>query len=166
MTDQFPAGYIEATVISRILTGRVGHSEVLAATLIFLASHASSYVTAITLPVEGGMLTTCGATVTSPTKGSDRGVTAPGPLFYLTEPARVASTSGCCRPMRRCWPRCLAATATRCSSSPDWVRPILRPARCGPCGDDSDTGRTAGGWAATSARRQGRSMACGPGSTS
>jgi 3-oxoacyl-[acyl-carrier protein] reductase len=58
MTDQFPTGYIEATVISRILAGRVGHAEVLAAALIFLASHASSYATGITLPVEGGMLTT------------------------------------------------------------------------------------------------------------
>lgn len=58
MTDQFPAGYIEATVISRILAGRVGHAEVLAAALIFLARHASSYVTGITLPVEGGTLAT------------------------------------------------------------------------------------------------------------
>jgi NAD(P)-dependent dehydrogenase (short-subunit alcohol dehydrogenase family) len=40
------------------LAGGVGHAEVLAATLILLASHASSYVTGITLPVEGGMLAT------------------------------------------------------------------------------------------------------------
>jgi hypothetical protein len=32
--------------------------------------------------------------VTSSTKGSDRGVTAPGPLFYLTEPARAVIDFG------------------------------------------------------------------------
>ena len=58
MTDEFPAGYIEGTVIPRILTGRLGHAEELSAALIFLASDASSYVTGITLPIEGGMLTT------------------------------------------------------------------------------------------------------------
>ncbi|OBF85429.1 short-chain dehydrogenase [Mycobacterium sp. 852002-51163_SCH5372311] len=58
MTDQFPDGYIETTVIPRTLMGRVGHAEELSAALVFLASDASSYVTGITLPVEGGLLTT------------------------------------------------------------------------------------------------------------
>lgn len=58
MTDQYHDGYIEATVIPRTLAGRMGHAEELSAALIFLASDASSYVTGITLPVEGGMLTT------------------------------------------------------------------------------------------------------------
>ena len=58
MTDEFPDSYIEGTVIPRTLTGRLGHAEELSAALIFLASDASSYVTGITLPIEGGMLTT------------------------------------------------------------------------------------------------------------
>ncbi|KZS74348.1 short-chain dehydrogenase [Mycobacterium kansasii] len=57
MTDQFPAGYVESTVIPRTLMGRVGLAEELAAALVFLASDAASYVTGITLPVEGGLLT-------------------------------------------------------------------------------------------------------------
>lgn len=57
MTDQFPAGYVETTVIPRTLMGRVGLAEELAAALVFLASDAASYVTGITLPVEGGLLT-------------------------------------------------------------------------------------------------------------
>jgi NAD(P)-dependent dehydrogenase (short-subunit alcohol dehydrogenase family) len=57
MTDEFPASYFENTVLPRTLAGRLGHAEELAAALIFLASDASGYVTGITLPVEGGMLT-------------------------------------------------------------------------------------------------------------
>lgn len=57
MTDQFPAGYVETTVIPRTLMGRVGLAEELAAALVFLASDAASYITGITLPVEGGLLT-------------------------------------------------------------------------------------------------------------
>jgi NAD(P)-dependent dehydrogenase (short-subunit alcohol dehydrogenase family) len=41
----------------RILVGRKGHPEELAAALIFLVSDAGGYVTGTTLPVEGGMLT-------------------------------------------------------------------------------------------------------------
>jgi len=58
MTNQFQGGdYIETSVIPRTLMGRLGHAQELNAALIFLASDASSYVTGITLPVEGGMLT-------------------------------------------------------------------------------------------------------------
>jgi NAD(P)-dependent dehydrogenase (short-subunit alcohol dehydrogenase family) len=58
MTGQFPDDYIERTVLPRTLEGRLGHAAELSAALIFLASDASSYVTGITLPVEGGLLTT------------------------------------------------------------------------------------------------------------
>jgi NAD(P)-dependent dehydrogenase (short-subunit alcohol dehydrogenase family) len=57
MTDQFSDDYIERTVLPRTLEGRLGHTEELSAAMIFLASDASSYVTGITLPVDGGMLT-------------------------------------------------------------------------------------------------------------
>jgi NAD(P)-dependent dehydrogenase (short-subunit alcohol dehydrogenase family) len=57
MTDQFADDYVERTVLPRTLEGRLGHAEELCAALIFLASDAASYVTGITLPVDGGMLT-------------------------------------------------------------------------------------------------------------
>jgi NAD(P)-dependent dehydrogenase (short-subunit alcohol dehydrogenase family) len=57
MADQFEGDYIETTVIPPTLVGRLGRAEELNAALVFLASDASSYVTGITLPVEGGMLT-------------------------------------------------------------------------------------------------------------
>jgi NAD(P)-dependent dehydrogenase (short-subunit alcohol dehydrogenase family) len=58
MTDQFEGDYIERTVLPRTLEGRLGHPDELSAAVIFLASDASSYVTGITVPVEGGLLTT------------------------------------------------------------------------------------------------------------
>ena len=58
MTDQFEATYINDVVIPRTLFGRLGKHEEIAAALLFLASQASGYVTGITLPVEGGILTT------------------------------------------------------------------------------------------------------------
>ncbi len=56
MTDQYPEGYLESQM-PRVLAGRKGDPEELAAALIFLASDAGGYVTGTTLPVEGGMLT-------------------------------------------------------------------------------------------------------------
>ncbi|HKG63577.1 MAG TPA: glucose 1-dehydrogenase [Solirubrobacteraceae bacterium] len=57
MTDQYPDGYLDAMMI-RVPAGRGGDPEELTAALLFLASDASSYVTGVTLPVDGGMLTT------------------------------------------------------------------------------------------------------------
>jgi NAD(P)-dependent dehydrogenase (short-subunit alcohol dehydrogenase family) len=57
MTDQFEDDYVARTVIPRTLHGRLGHADELNAALVFLASDASSYVTGITLPVDGGILT-------------------------------------------------------------------------------------------------------------
>ncbi|SOC48780.1 NAD(P)-dependent dehydrogenase, short-chain alcohol dehydrogenase family [Blastococcus aggregatus] len=56
MTEQYPDEYIDSQM-HRILVGRKGHPEELAAALIFLVSDAGGYVTGTTIPVEGGMLT-------------------------------------------------------------------------------------------------------------
>jgi NAD(P)-dependent dehydrogenase (short-subunit alcohol dehydrogenase family) len=57
MTEEYPDGYLDAMMI-RVPAGRAGEAEELVAALLFLASDASSYVTGIVLPVDGGMLTT------------------------------------------------------------------------------------------------------------
>ncbi len=57
MTDQYPDGYLEAMQF-RIPSGRKGYTPELAATVVFLASTASGYVTGQTLPVDGGMTIT------------------------------------------------------------------------------------------------------------
>jgi NAD(P)-dependent dehydrogenase (short-subunit alcohol dehydrogenase family) len=56
MTDQYPEGYLEGQ-LRRVLVGRAGDPDELAAALIFLVSDAGGYVTGTTVPVEGGMLT-------------------------------------------------------------------------------------------------------------
>ena len=56
MTDQYPEGYLESQM-ARVLVGRKGDPEELAAALIFLVSDAGGYVTGTTIPVEGGILT-------------------------------------------------------------------------------------------------------------
>jgi NAD(P)-dependent dehydrogenase (short-subunit alcohol dehydrogenase family) len=57
MTEQYPEGYLESQE-QRLPMGRPGRAEELTAALLFLASDASSYVTGIVLPVDGGMLAT------------------------------------------------------------------------------------------------------------
>jgi NAD(P)-dependent dehydrogenase (short-subunit alcohol dehydrogenase family) len=57
MTDQYPDGYLESMMI-RVPAGRKGEARELVAAAIFLASDASSYVTGVLLPVDGGLLTT------------------------------------------------------------------------------------------------------------
>jgi NAD(P)-dependent dehydrogenase (short-subunit alcohol dehydrogenase family) len=56
MTDQYPPEYI-GSQIHRAPLGRVGVAEELSAALIFLASDAGSYVTGVTIPVDGGLST-------------------------------------------------------------------------------------------------------------
>jgi NAD(P)-dependent dehydrogenase (short-subunit alcohol dehydrogenase family) len=57
MTEQYPDGYLDQ-MMWRVPAGRVGRPEELVAALVFLASDASSYVTGVVLPVDGGVLTT------------------------------------------------------------------------------------------------------------
>jgi NAD(P)-dependent dehydrogenase (short-subunit alcohol dehydrogenase family) len=57
MTDSYAEGYLES-MLPRVLSGRVGDPEELAAALVFLVSDAGSYVTGATLPVDGGVTTT------------------------------------------------------------------------------------------------------------
>ena len=55
MSDQYPEGYIESQT-PRILAGRPGEAEELAAAAVFLASEASAYITGTSLAVDGGLL--------------------------------------------------------------------------------------------------------------
>jgi NAD(P)-dependent dehydrogenase (short-subunit alcohol dehydrogenase family) len=57
MTDQYPEGYLDQ-MMWRVPAGRAGDPRELVAALLFLASEASSYVTGVVLPVDGGLLTT------------------------------------------------------------------------------------------------------------
>src|SRR5687767_11017751 len=57
MTDQYPDGYLDAMMV-RVPMQRKGDARELVAAAIFLASDAGGYVTGVTLPVDGGMLTT------------------------------------------------------------------------------------------------------------
>jgi NAD(P)-dependent dehydrogenase (short-subunit alcohol dehydrogenase family) len=57
MTDTYPDGYIEQQM-ARVLAGRPGDPRELAAAVVFLASDGAGYITGVTLPVDGGLLTT------------------------------------------------------------------------------------------------------------
>jgi NAD(P)-dependent dehydrogenase (short-subunit alcohol dehydrogenase family) len=57
MTDQYQEGYVEQMMF-RVPAGRMGQPQELVAAAIFLASDASSYITGVVLPVDGGVLTT------------------------------------------------------------------------------------------------------------
>ena len=57
MTAQLPTEYAES-LNKRIPAGRWGEPSELAATVVFLASDASSYVTGQTIAVDGGLTIT------------------------------------------------------------------------------------------------------------
>ncbi|MEV0586009.1 glucose 1-dehydrogenase [Nonomuraea sp. NPDC050310] len=58
MTEQYAPGYLERMLDSRVPMGRAGDPAELVAAAVFLASDASSYVTGVVLPVDGGILLT------------------------------------------------------------------------------------------------------------
>ncbi|MEU4572910.1 SDR family NAD(P)-dependent oxidoreductase [Nonomuraea sp. ATR24] len=58
MTEQYKPGYLEAMLELRVPMRRAGDPAELVAAAIFLASDASSYITGVTLPVDGGILIT------------------------------------------------------------------------------------------------------------
>ncbi|HVW81814.1 MAG TPA: glucose 1-dehydrogenase [Mycobacteriales bacterium] len=58
MSDQYKPGYLEQMMASRVVMGRKGEPEELAATLVWLASDAAGYVTGQTIAVDGGVTIT------------------------------------------------------------------------------------------------------------
>jgi len=58
MTAEYAPGYLDKTIAARVPVGRPGRLEECAAAVVFLASDAASYITGVTLPVDGGLLTT------------------------------------------------------------------------------------------------------------
>ena len=57
MTDTYQEGYLER-MLGRVPAGRAGEPTELTCAVIFLASDASSFVTGVLLPVDGGLLIT------------------------------------------------------------------------------------------------------------
>jgi NAD(P)-dependent dehydrogenase (short-subunit alcohol dehydrogenase family) len=57
MSDQYPDGYLQSQ-LPRVLIGRTGDPEELAATLVWLVSDAGGYVTGQTIAVDGGITIT------------------------------------------------------------------------------------------------------------
>jgi NAD(P)-dependent dehydrogenase (short-subunit alcohol dehydrogenase family) len=56
MVDEYPAGYLDR-MVERVPAGRVGDPRELVAAAVFLASPASSYISGVLLPVDGGIMT-------------------------------------------------------------------------------------------------------------
>src|SRR4051794_9529964 len=57
-TVHYSENYKQTIIKTRVPIGRLGDPEDIAATAVFLASDASSYITGVTLPVDGGVLLT------------------------------------------------------------------------------------------------------------
>ncbi len=58
MTEQYPPGYLERMTEQRVVMGRPGDPAELVAAAVFLAGDAASYITGVTLAVDGGILIT------------------------------------------------------------------------------------------------------------
>jgi NAD(P)-dependent dehydrogenase (short-subunit alcohol dehydrogenase family) len=57
-TAHYSENYKKAIIKARVPIGRLGEPEDIAATAVFLASDAASYITGVALPVDGGVLLT------------------------------------------------------------------------------------------------------------
>jgi NAD(P)-dependent dehydrogenase (short-subunit alcohol dehydrogenase family) len=57
MTDVINDDFLQGVVERRVPLGRLGLVDECAATVVFLASDAASYITGVFLPVDGGLLT-------------------------------------------------------------------------------------------------------------
>jgi NAD(P)-dependent dehydrogenase (short-subunit alcohol dehydrogenase family) len=57
MTGQMDADFVKKNVIPRTLMGRLGQPDEINAAMLFLLSDASRYITGVTLPIDGGLLT-------------------------------------------------------------------------------------------------------------
>ena len=57
-TAHYSENYKKLIIKARMPIGRLGDPEDIAATAVFLASDASSYITGVALPVDGGVLLT------------------------------------------------------------------------------------------------------------
>jgi NAD(P)-dependent dehydrogenase (short-subunit alcohol dehydrogenase family) len=57
-TEHYSDNYRKAIIKARVPIGRLGELEDAAATVVFLASDASAYITGVAIPVDGGVLLT------------------------------------------------------------------------------------------------------------
>jgi NAD(P)-dependent dehydrogenase (short-subunit alcohol dehydrogenase family) len=55
MTDEYPEGYLDYQAEHHVIAGRHGDPQELAATIVFLASAASGFITGQTIIVDGGL---------------------------------------------------------------------------------------------------------------
>lgn len=58
MTDEYAPGYLDRMLASRVVLNRMGEPHELSATVVWLASEASGYVTGQTIVVDGGVTIT------------------------------------------------------------------------------------------------------------
>ena len=56
MHHQLPRQYVDQVLTTQVAMGRAGDPSEVVAALLFLAGDASSYVTGVSLPVDGGLL--------------------------------------------------------------------------------------------------------------
>jgi len=68
MTEQYPEGYLDRMERDRVLMGRLGEADELAATLVWLVSPRPGYVTGQTIVVDGGVVNQPDLVTVSPSR--------------------------------------------------------------------------------------------------